>query len=381
MMRTAVLLLALVAAAAALSKVTLHGMERTRDSLRRQGAMLTTKYQNIMAGTNVPLSNYEDAQYFGEISIGTPAQKFKVIFDTGSSNLWVPSSQCPKTNIACDVHAKYDSSASSTYKANGTKFAIQYGTGSLSGFLSTDTACIGDLCVKDQTFAEALEEPGVTFVAAKFDGILGMGFSTISVDHVVPVWYNMVQQQVVEQNMYSFYLNRNPNGVSGGELTLGGYDESHFAGPIHWTDVTVDGYWQFTMTGLSIENTPYCTNCKAIADTGTSLLAGPTDVVKQINKAIGATTIAAGEAIVDCNKIPHMPNVTIVINGIQYSLSAEQYVLQVTAEGETECISGFAGIDVPAPEGPLWILGDVFIGAYTTVFDMGNNRVGFGASA
>merc|ERR1712146_415730 len=54
--------------------------------------------------------------------------------------------------------------------------------------------------------------------------------------------------------------------------------ESHFAGPIHWTDVTVDGYWQFTMTGLSIENTPYCTNCKAIADTGTSLLAGPTDL-------------------------------------------------------------------------------------------------------
>lgn len=82
-----------------------------------------------------------------------------------SSNLWVPSVQC--TSIACFLHTKYDSKSSSTYKANGTEFSIQYGSGSMEGFVSQDTLTIGDLTIEDQDFAEATKEPGLTFAFGK----------------------------------------------------------------------------------------------------------------------------------------------------------------------------------------------------------------------
>lgn len=203
----------------------------------------------------------------------------QVVPDTGSSNLWVPSSKCKFTEIPCDLHSKYWAKQSTTYVENGTEFAIQYGSGSCSGFLSTDTLTWGDVKVQGQTFAEVTHEPGIAFIAAKFDGILGLAFPRIAVDGVVPPFNNMVAQGLIDEPTFSFYINRHE---SEGELVLGGADPAHYTGPITYIPLTNETYWEFALDAVQVAGAPAScgagASCHAIADSGTSLLAGPKDV-------------------------------------------------------------------------------------------------------
>merc|ERR1712054_612861 len=200
-MKTALVLAAILfvgIAAADIFRIPLKKHERTaRQEMRLHGYGQDSSLAKLGADP-VVITDYSDAQYYGHLSIGTPAQEFKVIFDTGSSNLWVPSK---KTSIIHwnPLHAKYDSTKSST--------SIQNGSGSLTGFVSEDDVTIGNVTVSKQLFAEATNEPGLAFKIGKMDGIMGMAFERIAVNGIRPPWYDVLATDGME-NLFAFYLGK-----------------------------------------------------------------------------------------------------------------------------------------------------------------------------
>lgn len=202
-----------------------------------------------------------------------------MVLDTGSSNLWVPGSDC--SSIACFLHSKYDSSASSTFKKNGTEFEIRYGSGSLSGFVSQDTLQIGDLKVKGQDFAEATSEPGLAFAFGRFDGILGLGYDTISVNKMVPPFYNMLNQNLLDEPVFAFYLGDTNKEGDNSEATFGGVDKSHYTGELTKIPLRRKAYWEVDLDSITFgDSTAEMENTGVILDTGTSLIALPSTLAE-----------------------------------------------------------------------------------------------------
>lgn len=321
---------------------------------------------------DTPLTNYLNAQYFTEIQIGTPGQAFKVILDTGSSNLWVPSQDC--SSLACFLHAKYDHDSSSTYKANGSEFLIAYGSGSLEGYVSQDTVTLGDLVIPKQDFAEATNEPGLAFAFGKFDGILGLAYNTISVNKIIPPIYNAIDQGLLDTPQFAFALgDTNKDEEDGGVATFGGYDESAFTGKITWLPVRRKAYWEVSFDGIGLgDEYAQLTSTGAAIDTGTSLITLPSSLAEIINAKIGATKSWSGQYQVECDTRDSLPDLTLTFAGYNFTLTAYDYTLDVGGS----CISAFTPMDFPAPIGDLAIIGDAFLRRYYSIYDLKKNAVG-----
>ena len=127
-----------------------------------------------------PLTNFYDIRYYGEITIGS--QPFLVIFDTGSSNLWVPSIQCSKCN---SLH-KYNPLKSSLFTQIGhEKFSIHYGGGvTATGIVAQDQISIAGLSTIAQ-FGLVNVVPSQVFQPN--DGVLGMAYRVLSDDNIQPL--------------------------------------------------------------------------------------------------------------------------------------------------------------------------------------------------
>jgi cathepsin D len=334
---------------------------------------LQTIYRNPilkkLLGPEIPISNLFDAQYYGPITIGTPGQKFNVIFDTGSSNLWVPSVKCK--SISCLHMAKYNATHSSSYVADGRNMSIQYGSGAVAGVVDKDTVNMGGLNVKGVLFGE-MTNVSTNFIASKFDGILGMAFQKISVLGLPTVFDLMFDQGLITDKSFSFYLTQTESSP-GSKLVLGGINNAYFTGTMDYHDLVAENYWMLKVDAAFVGSTRVTiTAFNGIVDTGTSLIVGSPEVIDPILLKIGHI------GPIDCGKVASLPTISWQIGGKKYDLPPQMYILKITdQQGDEQCIVGMQAMKFPPSFGTTVILGDVFIKYYYTHFDEGKNRVGF----
>jgi hypothetical protein len=326
---------------------------------------------------SIVINDFQDAQYYGTIQVGTPAQDLRVIYDSGSSNLWVSNIKPGKRS----KHQYYDHSKSSTYVANGTVFKIQYGSGPVSGVYSADTISIGGIEIPDYTFAEVdnVKGLGPAYAVGHFDGICGMGLDDISVDHVETPLRALVNSGKLDEPVFAFYLG---SGGADGELTIGGVNSARYTGDFHYVPVVdmvpgTTGYWEIVLDDVTVNGKSISSAKRGVVDSGTSLMVVPTNEIKAIAATVGAKQVSFipplnREYKIDCDA--SAPDIDFQIDGKTYALTKDDYTI---ADDSGTCLFGFMGQDIPAPVGPLIIMGDIFMRAHYCKFDVGQQRVGF----
>lgn len=229
---------------------------------------------------------------------------------------------------------------------------------------------IGDITIQGQDFAEATSEPGLAFAFGRFDGILGLGYKEISVNRIVPPFYKMIEQKLIDEPVFAFYL-ADTEGQS--EVTFGGVDKSKYTGKLTTIPLRRRAYWEVDFDSLSYgEDTAEFESTGVILDTGTSLIALPSELAEMLNAQIGAKKGYNGQYSIDCAKRDSLKDVIFTLAGHDFPLSPYEYILEVSGS----CISSFMGMDFPPPTGPLAILGDAFLRRYYSVYDLGANTVG-----
>mmetsp|Transcript_28894 Transcript_28894/g.63641 ORF Transcript_28894/g.63641 Transcript_28894/m.63641 type:complete len:405 (+) Transcript_28894:124-1338(+) len=318
------------------------------------------------------------SEYFGEIAIGSPSQKFLVVFDTGSGNLLIPAKQC--TDNACSAHRRYDVDSSKSavdiafadapdkaVEGDGDRdvVTINFGTGEVSGVFVKDRICVGRLCTTGD-FVAAVEESDEPFTMVPFDGILGLSLPQMSEGPVFNVLDCMIRDKVLKRNIFSVFF----GAVEGedSEVSFGEWRESRMASGLFWVPVSTPSYWQVEMSDITIGNRlqNLCKrHCQVAVDTGTSLMAGPTEIVNEIITRLNVST--------ECENYETLPDVGFVVGEHILNLKPADYV----DRGDDGCSVALMTMDVPPPKGPLFIFGDPFLRKYYTVYDRQNLKVGF----
>ncbi|CCO37027.1 hypothetical protein RSOLAG1IB_11901 [Rhizoctonia solani AG-1 IB] len=312
----------------------------------------------------------DDLLWAGTVTIGTPGQSFLIDFDTGSADLWVPSSSC-KTS-GCSPHKKYSASASSTSASKSGTFSIQYGDGSTaSGPIYSDTVTVGGLSATGQYFSPVTSESS-SFASDPEDGIMGLAFKSISSIGQPTIIDNLYSQGKISAPTFSFRL-----ATTGSELYLGGANTAKYTGSITYAALTSKTYW--LTTGSSSVGSTVGYSGAMIIDSGTTIIVGPTASISswwsKVSGAAACSTSVCGTTGYYTYLCASPPTVSFTFNGAKFTIPSSDFNLGTIDNAGTRCVGAIVGTS-GVPDN-AWIVGDTLMKQTYTVFDQANSRVGF----
>jgi len=204
-----------------------------------------------------------------------------------------------------------------------------------------------------------------------------LAYRALSHEGVLPPFVALWNAGKLDEFLFSMYLQANESVA--GLLLLGGIDPKLTSKPFHYTPIINELWYVIGLAGGVEVNGYFVTSASiGIIDSGTSYLIGPPTDIQYIADFLGAY-YDFGYYIVNCSRalpdiIFHIGNST---NQRGFPVSYHSYVLN---DGFGTCYLAMAGADVTDQYGnPMWIIGDVFMREYYTVFDIGNSRLGFAA--
>ncbi|EUD69262.1 hypothetical protein C922_00125 [Plasmodium inui San Antonio 1] len=343
-----------------------------------------SRYNTAGISTIILKGGYMNRQFIGEIWIGSPPQPFKVLFDTGSTNLWIPSKNCHTK--ACQSKRKYDHRVSKNYKLVQKKNPVEvfFGTGKIQISYVSDDVHLGDITVKNQEFGVASYISDDPFSDMQFDGLFGLGISDDK--RRKTLIYDNIPRGRSKKNVFSIYYPKNIG--DDGSITFGGYDKK-FIQPnenIDWFDVSSRKYWAVKMIGLKINGVflDVCSKniggyCEAVIDTGTSSIAGPKDDLILLTRLLNPRR--------NCHNRELLKKFSFLLsdeNGEQkeYELTPEDYIVnsfRVDPVLKSPCNFAFMPINISSANRYLYvptILGQIFLQKYYAIFEKDKMKIG-----
>ncbi|TFK54576.1 acid protease, partial [Heliocybe sulcata] len=337
-----------------------------------------------------------DQSYLGSISIGSPAQQFNVILDTGSADLWVAGSSCSSCSSSTPTFSTSRSSSfqSSTSSAGQQQsLTIRYGSGQVTGSLGADTVQMAGFQVSGQEFV-VVDQTSQNLLSGSNAGIMGLGFQAIASSGATPFWEALVNANQLSQPLMAFWLRRLLDDSSatqnselyGGEFTLGGTNTSLYTGDIQFIDFpsgVQQSFWLLEVQGVSVQggSVGISTGNAALAaiDTGTTLVGGPSNDVDAIWAAVSGSQALSGQ-YAGFYAFPCSTNlqVSLSFGGNAWPISPAD--MNLGAISGNMCLGGIFDLTQGADVGsgnPGWVVGDTFLKNVYTVFRASPASVGF----